>query len=132
MTCNSGELKLLDWMLKETSVSTNLLLKLYKNDVTPSASSVAGDFTEADFTGYAVKTLGRAGWSAASTVSGKAETSRSAESYTAGSSQTIYGYYVVSGADGSLLWAEKFNSARQLSSSDVLSVTPRFTLNSES
>ena len=63
-------------MLKDTlSTDENFILHLYKNSYTPVAASTSTDFTEADFTNYVNKTLARATWRAAVTVSGKAESS---------------------------------------------------------
>ncbi len=75
----------------------------------------------------------RAGWNSAVTVSNKAEASYGSapQSWTAGSSQSIYGYYVEGATSGTVLWAERFAQMRSLSSDDVLSVQPKFTLNSE-
>lgn len=128
-----GECELLDKCLKDAlSVDESYTLKLYKTDVTPSGTSVAGDFTVADFTDYANKTLTRAGWSAAATVSNKAESEYAQQSWTCGATgNTIYGYYVIGTTSGTLLWAEKFSSARVLAENDVLNLTPKFSLNSE-
>jgi hypothetical protein len=130
---DSGELELLDKMLKDAlSTDEAFVMKLYKSDTTPAASSVAGDFTEADFTSYAAATLARASWAAAATVSNKAESSFAAQSWTCGTTgNTIYGYYVVGATSGTCLWAERFATSRVLASGDVLNITPKFTLASE-
>lgn len=132
---NNGENELLDKMLKDAlSSDEDYTLKLFKTDVTPSATSVEGDFTEADFTNYTSKTLTRSGWGAASTVGGKASsTYGSTQSWTCGASgNTIYGYLVVGATSNVLLWAEKFSSSVSMSSGSVLDLTVVFTFNSES
>ena len=129
-----GELRLLDTMLKlALSTNENHILRLYKNNYTPISTAALGSFTEADFTGYAARTLSRASWNSAVTVSAKAECSYSAvQSWTCGvTGNTIFGYYVV-GSGGTLLWAELFSTSRVLASGDVLNITPKFTLSSES
>lgn len=130
---NVGELELLDKMLKDAlSVDEDYTLKLYKVTLTPDQDSVAGDFTEADFTGYTAKTLTRAGWDAATTISNKASASYgTAQTWTASSSQTVYGAYVIGATSGTLLWAEEFSSAVPLTSGDTITYTPVITLNSE-
>ena len=130
---NVGEVELLDKMLKDAlTTDEDYSLKLFNNDVTPDQSSIASTFTEAAFTGYSAKTLTRSGWSAATTVSNKAQSSYSQQSWTCGATgDTIYGYYVIGATSTVLLWAEKFSSARILANSDVLNLTPVFTLNSE-
>ena len=128
VAANVGERFLLDAML----AAQNTHLHLYKTDVTPTASSTVASFTEADFTGYSVKTLTGANWNDATTVSGKATATYADQSWTnSGSSQTVYGYFITDDTDDTLLWAEKFDSARVLGTSDVVNITPMITLNSE-
>lgn len=133
VVANVGEIELLDKMLKDAlTVDENYTMKLFKNNVTPDQSSVASTFTETTFTGYAAKTLTRAGWTAAATVSNKAQSSYSQQSWTCGATgDTIYGYYIVGATSTVLLWSERFAAARVLSNTDVLNITPLFTLNSE-
>ena len=131
-----GELRLLDYMLKlALSTNENQILKLFQSDSTPSATSAPGSFTEANFTGYAARTLTRSSWNSAVTVSNKAESSYGStpQSWTCGATgNTIYGYWVESGTTAKCLWAERFSTARVLASGDVLNITPKFTLSSES
>jgi hypothetical protein len=142
VTTNAGELILLDYMLKETSIgdtptSGGYIIELFNNNVTPSGSSAIGDFVVATFDGYASHTLSRSGWaSPTASVFGagvtKAVSSYSQQSWTCGTTgDTIYGYYVTSGDGTTLLWSEKFASSRVLANTDQLIVTPVFTLNSE-
>jgi hypothetical protein len=131
-----GEVRLLDTMLKlALSTNENQILRLYQNNHTPAAASTLGSFTEADFTGYAARTLSRSSWGSAFTTGGKAESTYSPpQSWTCGATgNTIYGYYVVGSLGaGTLLWAELFSTARVLANGDVLNITPKFTLSSES
>ncbi len=131
---NVGEVELLNKMLKaQLQTNENYTLKLY-SAVSPALDedSVAGDFTEASFGGYAAKTLLRANWNTATTVSDKAtSTYNAAQTWTASSAQTILGYYVLGATSGVLLWAESFPSAVAVAVSDIVSVTPKLTLNSE-
>ena len=129
-----GEVELLDKLLKDAlAVDENYTLKLYKNDYTPLNSSIAADFTVADFDGYVDKTLTRAGWGAAATVANVAESSYSVEqSWTCNSgTQTIYGYYVVGATSTVLLWAERFTITRTLAALDQIRITPKFSLRSQ-
>ena len=111
---NQGELELLDKMLRDTlSTDENYILHLYKNDYTPVAATTSTDFTEADFTNYVVKTLARATWNAAVTVSGKAESSYGSTplSWTCGATgNNIYGYWVGGATSNAVLFAEKFGT----------------------
>lgn len=132
---NAGELELLDMMLKDAlSTNEDQILHLYKNDYTPIATTTSTDFTEADFTNYTNKTLARATWNAAVTVSGKAESSYGSSpiSFTCGTTgNTIYGYWVQGATSNAVLFAERFGTSRTLSSGDILNITPKFTLSSE-
>ena len=133
---DSGELRLLDTLLKlALSTNENHILKLYRTDVTPTASSVPASFTEANFTGYAARTLTRSNWNSAVTVSNKAEASYGStpQSWTCGTTgNTIFGYWVEGSTSNRCLWAERFSTSRVLASGDVLNITPKFTLSSES
>lgn len=133
---DAGELRLLNVMLKlALSTNENQILKLFRSDSTPSAASAPGSFTEANFTGYAARTLTRATWNNAVTVSNKAEASYGStpQSWTCGTTgNTIFGYWVEGSTSATCLWAERFSTSRVLASGDVLNITPKFTLSSES
>jgi len=132
---DAGELRMLDTLLKlALSTNENQILKLYQNNVTPTQASVPASFTEANFTGYAARTLLRSGWNNAVTVSNKAESSYGStpQSWTCGTTgNTIYGYWVEGSTSSKCLWAERFSTSRVLASGDVLNITPKFTLSSE-
>ena len=133
---SEGELELLDKMLKDAlSTDENYILKLYNNSYSPVEASTGSSFTEANFTNYAARTLTRALWNAAAVSTTKAESSYGTApvSWTCGATpNTVYGYYVVGSSTGKVLWAEKFATSRVLANQDVLNITPKFTLTSES
>ncbi len=135
VTPNAGELELLTKMLKSAlTVDEDYVLKLFSNDYTPVNSTVVGDFTESAFGGYASKTLTRAGWNAASTVTSKAQMDYgTTQSWTCNTTVggTIYGYFVLAATSGTCLWAERFNVARTVSNGDILQLIPSVSLNSE-
>jgi len=116
-------------MLKDAlSTNEDFILKLYKNNYTPVTATVAGDFTEADFNNYVVKTLARATWNAAVTQTDKAESSYGTTplSWTCGAAgNTIYGYYVIGATSTTVLWAERFGTSRVLAQDDVLNLNRR-------
>ena len=130
---NVGKLELLDKMLKDALVvNENYTLKLFKNNVVPSSSSITSTFVEANFSGYVEKNLTRAGWVASTIVSNKAQSRYPQQSWTCGSiGQVIYGYYVISSSSSTLLWAELFSSPKTLVPTDVLNIIPVFTFNSQ-
>lgn len=132
---NVGELELLNRLLQGGNYANdgNYVLKLFKNNYTPTTVSTLGDFTEADFTNYVSVTLSQTMWGTASTNGNdKAESSYSQQSWTCGSTgNTVYGYYVEGAVSGQLLWAEKFGSAKVLTNGDILNLVPVITLSTE-
>jgi hypothetical protein len=128
---NIAEPVLLNYMLKTTSFP-DYVLKLYSNNYTPAQGTILTDFTEASFTGYTGVTFARSAWATATAnpVTFKGEASANQISWTAGSGETLYGYYVESDT-GDLLWAELFNTSKAIQSGDILNITLNFTLASE-
>jgi len=123
---NVGEISLLEKMLIESDEDLNL--KLYRNDLTPQAASVSGDFQEANFTNYSAQLIERTKWQTPVTINGEARATYSEEqSWSVGSTgNTVYGYYVTGKVTGKLQWAEKFARARILDPGDELKITPIF------
>ncbi len=111
------------------TVPANLTLKLFTNNITPSASDVVATYTE--FTaimGYVAKTLTKTSFTEAD-VSGTATAAYAAQTwtFTAGGPVTVYGYYVV-GADALLRWAELFATPLTVTNAgDAITVTPQLT-----
>jgi hypothetical protein len=130
---NEGEIELLNKMLQHTSDSENYILKLYNNNYTPDGNATTASFTTAIFSGYADVTLARSNWSNATlNASNKGQTSYSQQSWTCGvTGDTVYGYFVVGDISGKCLWAEKFVTPRTLSNTDILNITPSFTLSTD-
>lgn len=129
---NTGEIELLEKMIKDSySTNEDFILKFYKNNYVPKSTSVASDFTEADFTNYVSKTLTRSLWSNATTTLGQSQIVYSEQNWTCGSTgNTLYGYYVVGATSGTLLWAEKFSLPRLISNSETIKITPKIILES--
>jgi|KBSMisStaDraftv2_1062788.scaffolds.fasta_scaffold26870_3 hypothetical protein len=95
--------------LRGTLLNTaNTYLRLFKNNFTPTPASVAGDFTEADFTGYAAVQVNSKFGSPYKVIDGEYQTDSSAFSYSCsgGSSQNLYGWYLT-WFDGSTTWVLK-------------------------
>lgn len=105
-------------------------VNLYKNDYTPVPGSVIGDYTPADFAGYAPIEFDPADFDAAFIADHVAiaefpnvfEFERDGS---AGSGQTIYGYYVTDN-NGVYRWGERFEQERVIMPFDRLSITLRF------
>jgi hypothetical protein len=120
---DKGERALLDMMLSDASPNAQNL-RLY-TAVTGGLveGTVEGDFTEATFTGYAVRPLVRATWNAAATNTGTTSKGYPQQTWSPLSSQTVLGYYVTENTAGDILWAEAYASGRALQSGDTLQQT---------
>lgn len=127
---NAGEGLMLEHIVGKTAVEA-LTLKLYKNDYTPVEGSVAGSFTEADFTGYGSKALAGASWTVTTgdpTYAGYGEQTFTS---TAGSqNQPVYGYFIVGATSTTIYWAERFSDGPYtiVNNGDAIKVTPRIEL----
>ena len=88
----------------------NVVLRLYKTNVTPGNSDTTASYTESTFTGYAAVTCTSGSW----TITGGAPTTvnqTSATTFTVSgtTSETCYGYFVTAANSSTLCWAEKFS-----------------------
>lgn len=123
-----GENLALEMIVNKTAAS-NLTVRLFKNNITPSDSDTAGTYTEAAFTGYSAAALTAGTWGAAS---GGTITYGAQLTYTCSglSSESIYGYYVTN-AGGVLLYSERDASAPFLivNSGDAIKLTPTISAN---
>lgn len=123
-----GEVVNLDSMLRLASPEAQIL-RLYANDVTPSASDVATTYVEASIPGYAAISLARSSWGAAGTSAGVTSASYPQQTFSFTGSGTVYGYYVVGATSGTLLWAELlFLGGQAFVGGDSLEITPRMQL----
>lgn len=135
VTPDAGELILLQYAVKEESITTGYKLKLYKNDFTPSQNSFSiSDFTEADFVDYDEFLIARSEWDDATTDACHRASIQATDSYTwvSGSTQTVHGYYIVlddyaEADDNTVLWAERFAAPQALEDGDHLTVRPKIT-----
>lgn len=103
---NDGSLAAaLDAILANADFAT-AKLRLFKNNFTPSNTSVIASFTEADFAGYAPIDL--SAWGAAALFAHVAQAQNIATSFviTAGT-QNIYGWYVTNAAGTKLLLSQR-------------------------
>jgi len=91
-------------------------IHLFKNDITPAADDVIGDYTECDFAGYA--SIVFSCWGDGTLDVNTAEITSCTVSWTATGdtdpAQSAYGYYLTDSA-GNLIGAERFASARDMS-----------------
>jgi len=128
-----GEVELLKRVLYSDADAENFTLKLYKTSVTPAESDTASAYTVADFTNYANVTLtsSQSGstWAVPTTSGGvTSSTYGTNASWTSGSTQTVYGQYIIGASSSILLFAEAFSSGLALVSGSSLTITPRIAL----
>lgn len=114
--CDEMLAELLD---EQTGVSSGhawdgAIVRVFQNNITPDRSKVKSDFTVATFAGYADITLAHANFPAASVSGHVASTTYSTTltwtRSTTGSSQTVYGIYVVNAADTKVIAAALFDA----------------------
>lgn len=121
----------------QTLLNTALTLRLYGNDITPSASSSTALFNEIGGGGYASKPLTFANWGFTGgdpsiAVYNATQTWNFTGNINAPSS--IYGYYVTRNSDNQLMWAERFPVGLVPFSpiaGSKIQVLPRFTAQSQ-
>lgn len=113
------------------SATGDVKLKLFKSNTTPAETDTTATYTEADFTGYAEKTLTGASWTVTNADPASGSYAEQTFTSSAGSqNQAVYGYYVVNSAGTVLLWAERFSDGPYtiVNNGDAIKVTPVITL----
>lgn len=109
-------------------------LRLFSNDETPDAASVAGDFTLVTGGGYAHKSLTAASWDITSDAPSKIQYNAAQAFVFTGATDapgTIYGYIIID-ANGVLIAAERlpFPPYTPAINGDTINITPVITLGS--
>ena len=108
----------------------NLVLKLFKNNVTPGETDTEATYTEATFTGYSAATLTGSSWTA--TPGAPSQVTYAEQTFTSSADQTletIYGYVLVQAASGLAVAAEKFASSYPIQNNgDAIKITPKITM----
>lgn len=106
----------------------DLVLRLFKNNITPADTDTAATYTEATFSGYAAITLAGASWNAP--ASGSIAFSAQQSFICSGAaSESVYGYYLTQLSSGLLVWSERDASAPFpiANSGDTVRLTPTIT-----
>lgn len=124
---DAAEIRALTYIL-----TPSLTLRIFGNNATPSATSVAASFTEIAGGGYANKPLTFANWTLTAGTPSVALYAQQTWLFTGAINApgTIYGYFVTRDADGLLMWAERFGAAAVPFTpvlNSIVQVTPRFT-----
>jgi hypothetical protein len=131
---DQGEVLGLEYLVNKSSPE-NLVLRLFKNDVTDGLSAAQiealdeTDFTEADFTGYSAVTLTGATWTV--TAGDPTVAAYPIQSFASTADQTqqlVYGYYLTRATGGELVAFEMLAAPVPFEfDEDTLLVTPRIT-----
>ncbi|BAQ16915.1 hypothetical protein [Methyloceanibacter caenitepidi] len=123
-----GEGLILEYLVNK-GTPEDLVLRLFKNDLTLLEATDENDFTEADFTGYAALTLTGANWTV--TDGDPAVATYAEQDFTSSANQTqqtIYGYYLTRLTGGEAVWAERLPTSQIIQNNgDRISITPRIT-----
>lgn len=124
-----GENKALEMLVNKTAPET-LILRLYKNNITPADTDTLATYTEAIFPGYASISLTPATWGAAAAG---VITYGAQQTFTASgvSVDDIYGYYLNQTTSTVLMWSERDASApfAVRNSGDAIKITPTISAN---
>ena len=109
---NVGEKKMLE-IVAGLSTPQNLVLHLFKNDITPASTMVLADYTEATFTGYAPVTLSSANWTIAEAYQATATYSSSGVTFACSgtTNEKVYGFYLSEANTSELMWSERFKGS---------------------
>lgn len=111
---NQAEARMIGMIVNATTAQNlNLVLKLYKNNLTPASTDVLADYTESTFTGYSAATLSSGSWvvTAATSSAPATATQSSATTFacTATTSESVYGYFLLQSGATVMMWAERFS-----------------------
>ena len=111
---NQAEARMIGMLVNATTAQNlNLVLRLYKNNLTPASTDVLADYTESTFTNYAAVTLTSGSWTVTAATSGApataTQTSATTFSCTATTSELTYGYYLQQAGATVIMWAERFS-----------------------
>lgn len=112
------------------TAATNLILRLFSNNITPAETDTAATYTEASFTGYAAITLNGASWTVNEGAPSNATYARQQFTSTAGSqSASVYGAYMTRATSGRLAIAERFATGPFSinNNGDYIGITPNIT-----
>lgn len=121
-----GEGIMLEALVNKTAPES-LVLKLFKNDVTPTNAFTEADVVEADFTGYVAVTLTAASWVLTPGTPSVIAFALQAFTSSAGAqNQAVYGYWLAQLGSGKMVGAERFSDGPYtiVNLSDVINVTP--------
>lgn len=113
------------------SAPDDCVLRLFTNDLTPTADNVLADFTECTDGSYAAITLTGASWSVATAGSVTAAL-YAIQTFNFAGSVNVYGYYVTDNAGTKVLFCERLNNAPfAADATHPFQVVPKFALHGD-
>jgi hypothetical protein len=125
---NGAKSLALAYLVANDTTVENLKLRLYNNDYTPDQESISSDFIQVTSgNGYEEKSLVGSSWLVNGTTA-----SYPVQTWDfTGSVGNIYGYYVITATNNTVLFAERFPSApyNVANNGDKISVTLNLTSN---
>ena len=127
---NKGAQELLKRALN-VSATGDVVLRLYKNNVTIAETTALANVTQADFTGYSAITLTGASWTVTDADPSVASYAKQTFTSSAGSqNQDVYGYYLTNSGNTIVLWIEAFSDGPYniANNGDKIEVTPSISL----
>lgn len=112
------------------SAAEDLVLRLFKNNITPSELDVAASYTESDFTGYSSINLVGANW--VITEGAPSDASYAEQTITSSADQAeqfAYGYFLTRVTSGRIAWSELFTDGPYsiARNGDVVKIAPKIT-----
>ena len=105
---NEGEIEFLKRIVNK-STPTDLVLRLFINNVTPSETDTCSTYTECNITGYSAITLTGSNWTVTTDTDGKGKASYAEQTFSFSAGGIVYGYYVTNSDKTILFIAEAFS-----------------------
>lgn len=124
---NAGETDALSFFVAKSN-ATNLILKLYTNNISPGETDVAGTYTEAAGNGYTALTMNGANWTVTAGAPSLAEYAQQTFTFT-GALGLVYGYFMVRATSGTIAYGERFTDGpyNVTANGDQIKITPKIT-----
>jgi hypothetical protein len=125
---NDGEGDMLSAIVNKAA-ATDLILRLFTNNITPGETDTTASYTEAAGNGYAAITLTGANWTVTEGAPSHADYAQQTFTFT-GALGNVYGYFITRTTSGRIAWAEKFSDGPYniVNNGDQIKVTPILTI----
>lgn len=127
---NNGEGDALNFFVNKAN-PTDLILRLYTNNITPAETDVAATYTEASGSGYASVSLTGANWTITEGAPSDAAYAQQTFTFTGalGGGGNVYGYYMTRTTSGRIALAERFSDGPYpiANNGDQIKITPKVT-----